>query len=443
MKTPPSLKQQALTPGILFFLPMMYIAWSDDVLTPSEIQLLETVVRKQFWLSKEDKQTICTLLNPQNPPAPPELQRWKGLIEASGKTLPESSRNNLMEVSRTLAGISQSDKEKVPAESALQEMEQALGIIGEEAVREIWRDPFHDPWPNDLPGSPQFSVEKLQELLDGAQKPMLDKARRLLSDPVFSYEKISPVKEEFRETVLEWCKMLADQGFGALSYPKEARGSGDMAKYIAVFEALGYHDLSLAIKFGVQFGLFGGSILGLGTQPHHLKYLPAAGSLELPGCFAMTEANHGSNVRDIETTAIYDPGSQEFIINTPHHDAHKEYIGNAAEHGQLATVFAQLITKGEHYGVHAILVPIRDKEGNVLPGVKIEDSGRKLGLNGVDNGRIWFDQVRVPRKNLLNRFADVSPEGDYSSPITSDSRRFFYDVEYIGRRAGLCTNGRT
>ncbi|MCL4146251.1 UNVERIFIED_CONTAM: hypothetical protein GTU68_044626, partial [Idotea baltica] len=60
-----------------------------------------------------------------------------------------------------------------------------------------------------------------------------------------------------------------------------------------------------------------------------------------------------------------------------------------------------------------------------MPGVRIGDCGEKLGLNGVDNGRLWFDQVRIPRENLLNRFGDVDADGVYSSPITSESRRFF------------------
>jgi len=61
----------------------------------------------------------------------------------------------------------------------------------------------------------------------------------------------------------------------------------------------------------------------------------------------------------------------------------------------------------------------------VVPGVRIEDCGVKMGLNGVDNGRIWFDDVRVPREALLNKFADVSPDGTYTSSIDNPNRRFF------------------
>ena len=114
---------------------------------------------------------------------------------------------------------------------------------------------------------------------------------------------------------------------------------------MAAFETLGFHDISLVIKFGVQFGLWGGSVLRLGTDYHHRKYLPATATVELPGCFAMTEIGHGSNVRDLETVAVYDPATQEFDLHSPTFTAGKNYIGNAGVHGKIATVFAQLETQ--------------------------------------------------------------------------------------------------
>jgi acyl-CoA oxidase len=184
-------------------------------------------------------------------------------------------------------------------------------------------------------------------------------------------------------------------------------------------------DLSLLVKMGVQWGLFGGVIRRLGTKRHHEKYLRAAMTIELPGCFAMTETGHGSDVQSIRTTATYDPEHKEFIIHTPDDDARKDYIGNVARDGRMAAVFAQLITGGERRGVHVLLVPIRDERMRPCPGVRIEDCGHKGGLNGVDNGRLWFDNVRVPREALLDRFGAVAPDGTYTSPIRSESRRFF------------------
>lgn len=431
MNSNPILQEaNSVSPGVLYFLPLLYVAWSDAVLTPSEVELIEKMIKDQDWLDEEDKKFLSERLDPKNPPTQKQIKLWHKLIKESSKSLPTGSRRNMIELGIQLANIGSEAKagkyKNDEASQSLHQIEEALGIISTEAVREMLagnRSSFNVPIPQEE--QPTFDVKAMQALLDADQAEIKQRMRNLLSDPVFSYDRISPVKEEFRETVLEWCKLLADQGLGALAYPVEGGGQNDMNSYTAIFDMLGYHDLSLAIKFGVQFGLFGGSIQGLGTSYHHKKYLPQTGSLELPGCFAMTESGHGSNVRDIETTAVYDPSTQEFVINTPHELAHKEYIGNAAAHGKMATVFAQLETQGESYGVHAFLVPIRDDSGKSMPGVRIGDCGEKLGLNGVDNGRLWFDQVRIPKENLLNRFGDVDAEGVYTSPITSESRRFF------------------
>ncbi|MDZ7876695.1 MAG: acyl-CoA dehydrogenase, partial [Saprospiraceae bacterium] len=212
--------------------------------------------------------------------------------------------------------------------------------------------------------------------------------------------------------------------YGGLAYPKEYGGMGDMSEYIAVFETLAYHDLSLTIKFGVQFGLFGGAIYGLGTDKHHRKYLELTGKTDILGCFAMTETGHGSNVKDLETTATYDHATQSITIHTPQYQAGKEYIGNAL-HGSMAVVFAQLIVGGVNHGIHAVIVPYRDKNGNLLRGVTVKDCGYKMGLNGVDNGRLWFDNVVVQKENLLNKYGDINDNGDYISPIENPNKRFF------------------
>ena len=264
----------------------------------------------------------------------------------------------------------------------------------------------------------------LNRFIDGDHHALRREVLDALAEPAFA-----PVDTRdthaYREAVLRWCRDLADRGYGLMAYPEEFGGQHDVGASIAVFETLAYHDLSLLVKYGVQFGLFGGSIYLLGTRRHHEKYLQGAGTLDLPGCFAMTETGHGSNVRDLETTAEYDVASDEFVISTPHPQARKDYIGNAALHGRLAVVFAQLVTESGGHGVHAFLVPIRGDDGQPLPGVAIEDCGLKVGLNGVDNGRISFHSVRVPRENLLDRYGSVSEGGQYTSPIASPTRRFF------------------
>jgi len=249
--------------------------------------------------------------------------------------------------------------------------------------------------------------------------------RAVLARPEFEKPEEPLPTAEYREKVMDWAKELAETGGPSLLFPKEFGGYGMVGAAIAAFETLAHSDLSLLVKCGVQFGLFGGAVHHLGTRKHHEAYLKEIATLELPGAFAMSESGHGSNVQNVGTTATYDPEAEEFVVDTPTPQDRKDYIGNAADHGRLAAVFCQLVIGGENKGVHALLVPIRDEDGSVSDGVRIEDCGHKLGLNGVDNGRLYFDKVRVPRDNLLDRYATVSPAGEYSSPIENRDRRFF------------------
>ncbi|GAB3041562.1 acyl-CoA dehydrogenase [Parafrigoribacterium mesophilum] len=230
---------------------------------------------------------------------------------------------------------------------------------------------------------------------------------------------------EQRERTMRQLALLAEHGAVKRAFPKAFGGQGDNGGNITSFEELVSADPSLQIKAGVHWGLFGSAVLQLGTSYHHEKFLPGIIDLTVPGAFAMTEVGHGSDVASIATTATYDPQAHEFVIHTPFRGAWKEFIGNAALHGKAAVVFAQLISQGVNHGVHALYVPIRDDDGEFLPGIGGTDDGLKGGLNGVDNGRLHFDNVRVPRTNLLNKYGDVAEDGSYSSPIASPGRRFF------------------
>ena len=203
----------------------------------------------------------------------------------------------------------------------------------------------------------------LRALLDGRYPETRDRVRWWLSQPGNEPADDLPL-EEHRERVLAWARELSAEGDTAMGYPVEYGGQGSPARSVTAFETLAMGDLSLLVKCGVQFGLFGGAILHLGTERHHERYLRDVASLELPGCFAMTETGHGSNVQALETTATYDAAREEFVIHTPHDDARKDYIGNAARDGRMAVVFAQLIAGGSERGVHAVLVPIRDEDGD-------------------------------------------------------------------------------
>ena len=431
--------------GVRSLIPLLYVAWSDRVLTPSEIRLLKQKATQLTYLSDADRRLLSQWTNPAQPPDRELFQMWRVLLHDTATKLPTNRRRSLVELGVEMAKQSVAGEPGAEALgevlseanlNALRELETALGTVNIATYHSIFPDVQREE-ALERAETDTFELAKLTELLDRDAPKIKRKMRILLTDPIFQYRDM-PLKEDHRQQVLEWCRMLAKQGLGALTFREEYGGENSMRLYAAAFEMLGYHDLSLTIKFGVQFGLWGGSVNQLGTDRHRRRYLPETGTLELAGAFAMSERRHGSNVRDLQTTARLDRETDEWVITTPTERDHKEWIGNAARHGQVATVFAQLViqdglpgegegdgVEAESYGVHAFVVPIRDENGDPMPGVRIEDSGHKMGLNGVDNGRLWFDGVRVPRENLLDRFASVTEDGVYSSPIPSAAKRFF------------------
>lgn len=415
------------SPGVLSLLPLFYVGWADSLLSPSEVKLIRKKIKTLPFLESTEKATLVEWANPSQPPSRQLFKTWGNILRKAAAEMPLKSRKSLVNLGLEMARRSSNNGEvlhwRTPdTREALEDLEEALGIANLDTYRSIFT-PEQINEQETPPKKEHFEVKAMQAILDDTYGAVRERMRTLLSDPLFEL-KILKDKEAYRNHVLNWCKLLAEQGLGAISYPTAYGGKDNMGEYAAVFEMLGYHDLSLTIKFGVQFGLFGGSVLWLGTKKHHDKYLADTGTMKLPGCFAMTETGHGSNVRGLETTATYDPNTDRIVIHSPQETSGKEYIGNAL-HGRMASVFAKLIVQGEDHGVHAVLVPIRDEKDQLLPGIRIEDCGYKLGLNGIDNGRIWFDQVAVPRENLLNRFGDISDQGEYTSPIENPSRRFF------------------
>lgn len=270
----------------------------------------------------------------------------------------------------------------------------------------------------------KLNQAELQDHVLGPWAEDRRQVRKLMEDPFFHHP-FNLSKEEHRELTLQQLQELADRKIIGKAYPTEFGGQASPGANIAGFTEMFHAHPSMQIKGGVQWGLFGSAILSLGNEEQHKKWLPGVLNLELPGVYAMTEIGHGSDVGNIDTTATYIPEDDEFEIHTPFKAAWKDYLGNAARHGKAAVVFAQLITKNVNYGVHAFFVPLRNDAGNFLPGIGGEDDGVKGGLNGVDNGRLHFTHVRIPRTNLLDKLGHVDQHGDYTTSIASSGRRFF------------------
>src|SRR5690349_24799217 len=220
------------------------------------------------------------------------------------------------------------------------------------------------------------TADHLRNALDGRWRDMKNRMRDELSTDIFKPH-YTPNTVIARTKVGEQMRIMASKGAAEDGFKKEHGGTGDVGAAVTTIEMLAMADLSLMVKAGVQWGLFGGAIENLGTERHHEAYVGKIIDLELRGCFAMTETGHGSDVQSLETTATYDPETEEFVINSPTPSARKDYIGGAAETATMAAVFAQLITSGNgkpvHHGEHCGLVPSRDEDGNDLPGVTTSD----------------------------------------------------------------------
>src|ERR1041384_480401 len=158
-------------------------------------------------------------------------------------------------------------------------------------------------------------LAELRRVFDGRWAEVREEARKALRRPEFGLA-ADLDRDAHRRHVRELLQQLSPVGHSRLGFPARYGGLGDTGGSVVSFEMLGYGDLSLMVKSGVQWGLFGGAIQSLGTERHHARYLPAVMSLELPGCFAMTETGHGSDVQHLRTTATYDPATGEFVIET-------------------------------------------------------------------------------------------------------------------------------
>lgn len=401
-------------PQVRPFLPLLYVAWVDGDLSAAQRGAIVQQLEQQPWLRPAARHAIERWLAPDHPPSPQELERVRVTLRDAAGTMAPEARRSLVDLGQSLVD---DDGLRAKSVAAAHEIAELLGVAGvESAAQGI------SPLESEPPPQVTLDIAALQAILDGDRVTIRQRVRGILADSRHRAYGLPP--ETYRPLVLGWLRELADAGLGALAYPGKTTDSPSLRDFMIAFETLALGDLSLLVKFGVQFGLFGGSIFFLGTERHH-ALLAKVASLETLGCFAMSESGHGSNVADLETVARYDHATRELVITTPRESARKDWIGGAAHDATLATVFAQLEVDGERHGVHAVLVPIRDASGATVPGVRAGDCGLKMGLNGVDNGRLWFNGVRVPVANLLDRFAQIDANGKYQSAIASPSRRFF------------------
>lgn len=222
-----------------------------------------------------------------------------------------------------------------------------------------------------------FSWKQLALFWEGPDILRFQKAifSSLENDPIFAQQRGGDLcLEKYRELNFLRCKRVLEYDLcrldSLLQNPLQA---------LRLVTSLGMYDWSLSIKVFLHLFTFGSTIYNMGSE-RHLKYIPKLFTMEIFGCFALTELSHGSNTKAIRTTAHYDPTAEEFILHSPDFEAAKFLIGNMGKMATHAVVFAQLYTPGgQCHGLHSFVVQIRDPKTLLpMPGVMVGDIGREI-----------------------------------------------------------------
>jgi acyl-CoA oxidase len=175
--------------------------------------------------------------------------------------------------------------------------------------------------------------------------------------------------------------------------------------------------------------MFQPNIVSLCDEAQQREWLPLCRDWRMIGCYAQTELGHGSNIRNLETTATFIPESKggvkggHWLIHSPTLTSFKFWPGTLGRTANHAMVIAQLIDgDGKNRGIHNFLVPLRSMDDHkLLPGVTTGDIGPKIGYNTMDNGFAQFNNVVIPRRNMAMRFATVDENGKYQKKHQSDA----------------------
>lgn len=181
-----------------------------------------------------------------------------------------------------------------------------------------------------------------------------------------------------------------------------------------------FRQLEMLTPLALHYSAFMPVIKSQGTAEQIEKWYNASKRHAIIGCYAQTELSHGSNVLGLNTVAVYDQKSDEFIIHSPDLTAAKWWIGGLGVASTHAVVQAQLVIAGKSHGPHLFIVPIRSPiDLKPCKGIRVGDIGPKAygGFATTDNGYALFDNVHIPRDNMLMKFAQVTNEGKYIPPV--------------------------
>jgi acyl-CoA oxidase len=399
-------------PQLRPFLPLVYVAWADGELDDEELVALRERLAAQPWVAPTARAELADWLDPAPARARRRCRRcWRrcgGRRRRWTRRRRARSRSSGRRWSTAIRSWPNGHVRRSPRSR------RRWGWRGSRSRRRRWAEVVR---------APAFDLAALRGVLDGPHAAARAEVRAFLAEPGHRASFGISTAEQ-RALCHGWLQELARRGFGDEAFPGVTTRRGTSAAFLAKLRGAG-------VRRPEPAGQVRGAVRAVRREHlsprerEHRELLAGRGVAELVGCFAMSETGHGSNVADIETTARYDAATRR--VRDPHAarvgaQGLDRRGGDLRAHGDGVRP-----ARGGGRGPRGARVPGGHprRAGGMLPGVHAADSGHKMGLNGVDNGRLWFDQVRVPRSAMLDRFARVTGEGKYESEIPSPSRRFF------------------
>ncbi len=209
----------------------------------------------------------------------------------------------------------------------------------------------------------------------------------------FAENEIKPIAKEIDETErfpLESVKKMAEMGMMGLAIPEEYGGSGvDQLGYVLEIEELAKVCATTAIIVSAHSSLCCWPILKFGTEEQKQKYLIPLARGEKLGAFALTEPSAGTDASMQKSTAVLD--GDAYVLN-----GSKIFITNAG----AADVFIVFAMTDKEQGTRGISAFIVERD---LPGFTMSKPENKMGLRASSTCELIFDNVRVPKENLLGQ----------------------------------------
>ena len=211
----------------------------------------------------------------------------------------------------------------------------------------------------------------------------------------FAEEEIKPLAEDMDETEqydMELLKKLHKYGFFGIPYSKQYGGvGGDYLSYALAMEEVSKVDGSTGITISVYTSLYCSCIDYFGTEEQKEAFLRPTIDGSKTGCFGLTEPNAGSDAAGQQTTAVYDPDTDEYIIN-----GGKVFTTNSG-FADLCTVFAMTDKSAGTRGISCFVVDLHQE------GVSISENIKRMGIRAAQNCEVSYENVRVPAFNRIGK----------------------------------------